>query len=237
MYWIYLIFFILAVLTPLGVTRGYFFLPEEETEGLVILFLGMMTFFIYLAKERALFRLVRERLLLQKTTNTIRKDLSDSYTYIGAMNRKQEIVKELLFELAEATAQDHDHCDLWYRKILDAAAVLSKSDDVSLRFVDVSEKVLLDHYECGPQGNRHFVDFVPAALFDSERTFFEYRGHYVIRSPRISDGVAAFLIVTKLVNQFEEEEIFKMLASEALLLYLLSHRQVFLTSPPYANRD
>lgn len=190
--------------------------------------LGMITFFIYLAKERALFRLVRERLSLQKTTNIIRRDLSDSYTYIGSMNRKQEIVKELLFELAEATAHHSDHCDLWYRKILQTATVLSKSEDVSLRFIDTSKRVLLDHYEDGPQGNRLFISFVPSVLIDEEKIFFEYQGCYIVRSPKVSDGVAAFLIVTKQVNHFEDEEIFKMLASEALLLYVLS-RQDFLS--------
>ena len=235
MYWIYLTFFILAVLTPLLVTRGHFFLPEEEAEGIVIMLLGMVSFFIYLAKEQTLFRLVRERLSLQKTANTTRRDLSASYTYIGAMNRKQEIVKELLFELAEATARDSDHCDLWYRKILETVAALSKSEAVSLRFVDTAAGTLLDHYEYGVQGNRPFVGFIPALLLEKDRTFFEHDGCYVVRSPRISDQTAAFLVVTKQVNHFEDEEIFKMLVSEALLFYILS-QPVSSLSSSYAHR-
>lgn len=235
MYWIYLAFFILAVLTPLAVTHGYSILPEEETEGIIIMLLGMVSFFIYLAKEQTLFRLVSERLSLQKTANIIRRDLSDSYTYIGAMNRKQEIVKELLFELAESTARDRNYCDLWYRKILETAAALAKSEAVSLRFVDIAGGTLLDHYEYGAQGNRPFIGFVPAVLLDKDRTFFEYQGCYVVRSPRVSDQVAAFLVVTKQINHFEDEEIFKMLVSEALLFYVLS-RPVSSVSSSYAHR-
>lgn len=236
MYWIYLTFFILAVLTPLIVNQGYFILPEEEAEGIIIMLLGMVSFFIYLAKEQKLFRLVSERLSLQKAANVIRRDLSDSYTYIAAMNRKQEIVKELLFELSEATAQDSDHCDLWYQKILETVASLSKSEAVSLRFVDTSKGTLLDHYEYGPSGNRLFVGFVPAVLLDQNRTFFEHQGCFVVRSPRASDHVVAFLAVIKQVNHFEDEEIFKMLVSEALVLYMLS-RRVPLSLSSYAHRN
>lgn len=236
MYWIYLAFFVLAILTPLLVTHGYGLLPEEDLEGLIIMLLGMISFFIYLAKERALFRLVRERLSLQKTTNIIQRDLSESYSYIGAMNRKQEIMKELLFELAEGTARDGDHCDLWYRKILETARVLSKSEDASIRFVQVAKQELLDHYEGGERGNRFFIGFSPAVLTNQEKTSFEYQGCCVVRSPRISNGIAAFLIVKKQVNHFEDEEIFKMLASEALLLYTLSCQNINTSSYSYADR-
>lgn len=235
MYWIYLTFFILAILTPILVTHGYALLPEESLEGLIIMFLGMISFFIYLAKEQALFQLIRERLSLQKTTNIIQRDLSESYSYIGSMNRKQEIVKELFFELAEATACDSDHCDLWYRKILETAKVLSKSEDASLRFVRVAKKELLDHYEDSAQGNRLFISFSPDILTGEGKSFFEYQGCCIVRSPRVSNGIAAFLIVKKQVNHFEDEEIFKMLASEALLLYTLSCQNPNTTLSSYAN--
>ena len=222
MYWIYLSFLVLAVLTPLLVTQGYFVLPEEEMEGMVILVLGMIGFFIYLARENQLFRLVKERLLLQKMANSIRRDLSDSYTYIGSMNRKQDIVKELVFDLPIHTVRDGKYCTLWYRKILQTALTLAKVEYGSIRFVDIHEHTLLNHYEEGSFGNERFIGLTPDMLLEEKKQFFERNGFYIVRSPRVSDGVVAFLIIPKQVNRFEDDEIFKMLASSALLMYVLS---------------
>ena len=233
-YWIYLIFLILAVLTPLLITQGHFVLPEEELEALIILLLGIAGFFVYFAKEKALFQLLRERLSLQKTTHNIQRDLSESYSYIGAMNRKQEIVKEMLFDLSVRTANDSRYCDLWYRKILQTALELARVDAGSLRFVDVQEQILLDHYEEGTRGNEHYIDLVPETILAQKKLFFECEGCYVVRSPRLSDGVVAFLVIPKQVNHFDDAEIFKMLAASALTFYTLSYQNPYATC--YANR-
>lgn len=234
LYWIYLFFFVLAVLAPILLTRGYFVLPEEELESLIILFLGMAGFFVYFAKEKALFRLLRERLSLQKTTNNIQRDLFESYSYIGTMNRKQEIVKEMLFDLSVRTANDSRYCDLWYRKILQTALELARVDAGSLRFVDVRKRILLDHYEEGVRGNEYYVDLVPDTILDQNKLFFEYKGCYLVRSPRLSDGVVVFLVIPKQVNHFDDVETFKMLAASALTFYTLSCQHPYTSC--YADR-
>ena len=234
MYWIYLLFLVLAVLTPILITREHLVLPEEELEGLIILLLGMAGFFVYFAKEKALFRLLRERLALQKTTHNIQRDLSESYSYIGAMNRKQEIVKEMLFDLSVRTANDSRYCDLWYRKILQTALELARVDAGSLRFVDVRKRILIDHYEEGVHGNEHYIDLVPDVILGQKKLFFESEGCYVVRSPRLSDGVVAFLVIPKQVNHFDDVEIFKMLAASALTFYTLSCQNPYASC--YADR-
>jgi hypothetical protein len=234
MYWIYLLFLVLAVLTPILITREHLVLPEEELEGLIILLLGMAGFFVYFAKEKALFRLLRERLSLQKTTHNIQRDLSESYSYIGAMNRKQEIVKEMLFDLSVRTANDSRYCDLWYRKILQTALELARVDAGSLRFVDVRKRILIDHYEEGVHGNEHYIDLVPDVILGQKKLFFESEGCYVVRSPRLSDGVVAFLVIPKQVNHFDDVEIFKMLAASALTFYTLSCQNPYASC--YADR-
>ncbi|MBP7811582.1 MAG: hypothetical protein KA054_01915 [Candidatus Moranbacteria bacterium] len=234
MYWIYLVFLVLAVLTPLLITQGHFVLPEEELEGLAILLLGMAGFFVYFVKEKALFQLLRERLSLQKTTHNIQRDLSESYSYIGSMNRKQEIVKELLFDLSVRTANDSQYCDLWYRKILQTALELARVDAGSLRFVNVRRRLLLDHYEEGTRGNEHYIGLVPEKMLGQKKLSFECGGCYLVRSPRLSDGVAAFLVIPKQVNHFEDAEIFKMLAASALTFYSLSCQNPYVSC--YADR-
>ncbi len=223
MYWAYLGLLIVGVLTPLLVTHEYSVLPEEELESLVVLLIGMLAFFLYFVKEKELFSLFKERITLQKTTHNIQRDLSESYTYIGSVNRKQEIIKELLFDLSVRTARDSEYCLLWYRKILQAALELARVEAASLRLVDVRQALLLDHHEEGNCDNDRYVKLTPDVLLGQGKSFFEYDGHFVIRSPRASDGVAAFLVIPKKVNHLEDIEIFRMLTASALLLYSLSY--------------
>jgi hypothetical protein len=147
--------------------------------------------------------LLRERLSLQKTTHNIQRDLSESYSYIGAMNRKQEIVKEMLFDLSVRTANDSRYCDLWYRKILQTALELARVDAGSLRFVDVRKRILLDHYEEGVHRGMSTISILfRTKILGQKKLFFECEGCYVVRSPRLSDGVVAFLVIPKQVNHF-----------------------------------
>src|SRR3989344_5027965 len=105
MYWIYLSIFVAVVFMPMLVQGGLFFLAEDTVEALIIFCLGALGFLIYLAKDKALIRLIREKILLQKQTNIITRDLSDSYSYIGELNRKFDIVKNLAFHLPRALSE------------------------------------------------------------------------------------------------------------------------------------
>ncbi len=234
MYWIYLILLVFAVLTPVLVKDGYFVLPEEELEGCIVLALGMMGFLIYFAKEKTVFRLLKERLSLQKVAHSIQRDLSESYVYIGSINRKREIVKELLFDLSVRTAQDSQYCILWYRRILLTVLELARVDAATLRLVDVHKRILLNHYEEGSYGNERYIQLTPDVLLAHEKLFFEREGCFIVRSPRLSGGIAAFFAIPKQINHLEDIDSFEMLAAISLLLYSLSFQNSY--SIYYANR-
>jgi hypothetical protein len=104
MYWIYLTLFVLAILTPQFIAREVGLLREEDVEALLIFCFGAFGFMIYLAKEKTLLKLIREKLHLEKQTSLITRDLSDSYSYIGEMNRKLDIVQDFIFDLPKVTA-------------------------------------------------------------------------------------------------------------------------------------
>src|SRR3990167_7553795 len=126
MYWIYLIIFILAIIVPQVVSIHIWFLREDDIESIIIFFVGMLGFFIYIAKEKALPRVFKEKLHFQKQANIITKDLSESYSYIGEMNRKFDIVKDLIFGLPQESATSLLGNSLQaYRPILEAGRLLS----------------------------------------------------------------------------------------------------------------
>lgn len=219
MYWIYLALFILAILTPGFINREFSLLREDDAESLLILGFGLFGLVLYFAKEKALLRVFREKLHLQKQANIITRDLSDSYSYIGEMNRKLDIVKELIFSLPKTTAETLGKKEgAVYRSLLDAASLLAKTDAVTLCFVDTKRKEWVKRYQKQPNsGTLPGLD--AKMLLEEGKFFWEVGEDVVVRSPRQAKGISAFLIFSKTRNHVDDGEVFQILASEALLLY------------------
>lgn len=217
MYWIYLAIFVLIVLTPKIIQEGVLFFREEDVESLIIFCFGLLAFTLYLIKEKALLRVFREKLNLQKKTNIITKDLSDSYSYIGEMNRRFDIVKELMFRLPKDTAEGlaKKESEI-FRPILEAVKLLAKTDIVSLRFVNVKTKELEKIFEGGH--SKTFASFDAKRLLASKKTFWEEKTCAIVRSPLQAKGLIAYIVFFKTSNHIEDADIFKILASQALLL-------------------
>lgn len=218
MYWIYLAIFILIILTPKIIREGILFFREEDVEALIIFCFGLFGFVLYLAKEKALLRVFQEKLHLQKRANIITKDLSDSYSYIGEMNRKFDIVKDLIFHLPKDTADTLTKKEPeTFRSILEAVKLLAKTDMVSLRFVNAKTKEIEKVLENGH--GKTFVSFDAERLLSSKKTFWEEETYAVVRSPLQAKGMAAYIVFFKTSNHIEDADVFKILASQALLLF------------------
>lgn len=226
MYWVYLVIFILVILTPRLISQNWLFLHEQDVESLLIFCFGVSGFMIYLAKEKALLRVFREKLHLQKQANMITRDLSDSYSYIGEMNRKLDIVKELIFRLPQMASQAllKGRGDV-YASLLETTSLLSKTDHVALCFVDVKTKEMKKMLQ-KDAGEVFPLTLTPEQLLATGKFFWEEGEEIVVRSPKQAQGVAAFLIFAKTKNHLEDGEVFKILVSEALLLYSLEQSKV-----------
>lgn len=225
MYWIYFAIFILAILTPKFIQGGNAFVGEEETESFLILLFGSLGFMIYLAKDKMLLKLFREKLHLEKQTSMITRDLSDSYSYIGEMNRKFDIVQDLIFDLPKATAAavGGEEKKL-YSPLLETAALLGKTDRVMLCFVDTKEQILESVFE--KQSTPSLAPHIdPKQLLAEGKFFWEEQDYAVVRSPRQVGSITAFLIFAKMTNHIEDGDLFKILVSQALLLYSLEHKR------------
>ncbi len=225
MYWIYLAIFVLAILTPEFIQNGNRWLGEADIEASLIFCFGVFGFAIYLAKEKALLRVFREKLHFQKQANIITRDLSDSYSYIGEMNRKLDIIKDLIFDLPKTTALAAGKEErILYHPLLEAASLLGKTEQVVLCFIHTQKKILLGTFEKNSQES--FVHHLDAKRLLAEGKFFwEEQDYVVVRSPRQVNGVAAFLVFAKTTNHVEDGDVFKMLVSQALLLYTLEREQ------------
>lgn len=225
MYWIYLALFVLAILTPQFISGERSFLREEDIEALLIFCFGTFGFMVYLAKEKTFLKVFREKLHLQKQTNMITRDLSDSYSYIGEMNRKLDIVKDFIIDSpkAVASALDKKEQDL-YASLLETVSLLGKTDQVVLCFVNTRKKSMEKVFEknAKPSFAPHLD---PKTLLAEGKFFWEQEDYAVVRSPRQARGIAAFLIFSKTMNHIEDIDVFKVLVSQALLVYVLEQER------------
>ena len=70
-------------------------------EEFLIFLLGSLGFMIFIFKEKKLAEIIREKLKIQRKANSMSKDLISSYSYIGEMNRKVEILKNIFTKITE----------------------------------------------------------------------------------------------------------------------------------------
>lgn len=224
MYWIYLVIFILIILTPKLISGGWLFFHEQDIESVLIFCFGTLGFILYLVKEKALLRVFREKLHLQQQTNMITKDLSDSYSYIGEMNRKLDIVQEFIFQLPKVTARTLIKKEgNIYESLLQTVSLLSKTEQVTLCFVDIKTKETQKICQKNKRASLS-VSLYPEKLLASGKFFWEEDGQIIVRSPSQAKNIAAFLIFSKTKNHIEDSDVFKILVSEALLLYCMKEK-------------
>ncbi len=225
MYWIYLALFVLAILTPQFISGGQNVFIEQDIESLLIFCFGVFGFVVYFTKEKALLRIFREKKQLQNQTNLMTRDLSDSYSYIGEMNRKLDIVKDFIFDLPKTTAGTAgEREEKLYASLLGTVSILAKTDRVVLCFVNTRKKTIEKIFEKSVK--RSLIAHIdPVQLLSEGKFFWEKQDYAVVRSPRQAKGVAAFLIFTKTKNHIEDSDVFKILVSEGLLLYTLDQER------------
>lgn len=217
MYWAYLIIFVFVILTPELIDHGTWFLLEDDLESLIIFALGTLGLLLYISKEKAFFRVREEKVNLQKKTNNISKDLSQSYSYIGEMNRKLDVIQDVIFELPKkSSTHKKRHTDI-YKPILEAARVFARTEKVAFYIVDTVEKVTLE--SCG---RNYFKHCTAEYLLKTKKSFWTEEKCIIVRSPQSADGKHAFLVLGKETNHIEDMELLQLLASEGLLLAVLS---------------
>ncbi len=221
----YLALFVLAVLTPEIIRSGGGMLDEEDIEALLIFCFGAAGFMMYLVKEKALLSLLRERLHLQRQTHDITRDLSDSYSYIGEVNRKLDILKELVFQLpariTEVSASNIGKTpEESYQSVLEAVRTFSRAESATVVFVDMAAKASMKMVSTA--GNSPFPVPESSKLAASKKLFYEEDGLVIVRSPELARGIAAFIIFQKAMNRVDDADILKMFAASALALYCVN---------------
>lgn len=226
MYWIYLIIFTLIVVTPDLIRQGISFgesliLEEERAEEVLIFFLGASGFIIYLWKEKQLSFQLKEKSKIQKEVTLISKNLTDSYSYIGEINRKVDILKSIALGLTENPVMTAEKERETYRSILHAVYIFSKSERSSIDFINKKTWKIIKSIKTGKGVQCNIKDL---DTFKEIKDFIETNKNFYIKSHKSINGIIACITIVKRNPQqkLEDPELIKALASQALFLFTVS---------------
>jgi hypothetical protein len=222
MYWIFAIFFIVSILVPDIIRTEFLFLDEERAEELAIFVLGSVAFLIFVQKERRLAIQKKEKEKTQKKMDQTVKDLVDSYSYIGEVNRKMDLLMGVALGLADHSILDGKKEKEIYESIIDATNFLLKADSTVIRFVDLSSN--RTKKEIGLSEN-HNPNISNKELTDMGENVNvkKYNETLIISSPQKIKNVKIYLLISG-YDEIEERkpkniEILKLFTSQVLFLY------------------
>ncbi|HCU71133.1 MAG TPA: hypothetical protein DIC35_05295 [Candidatus Moranbacteria bacterium] len=222
MYWLFLAIFILVIMIPDIIRQGMFGMPQERVEEFFIFLLGMAGFLFFILKEHQLeiqrIEKIKEQRRLQQTS----KDLVDSYSYIGEVNRKMDMLMRIGSDLSEGANMRNKKKSEVFDSIIEAALFLLKGEGASLIFYNVDQKRVVNEI-CSDRKCR---------LIKKKSDFFNMGENIYVKtidnfmvfsSNRSIHGIRSYLVV-KNFDEFQgqdnnNQEILKYLTVQALFLY------------------
>lgn len=221
MYWVFIILFIIAVLIPDIIRGPVLFLAEQRVEEIVIFLMGILGFLVFMKNEQKLFIQKQEKEKEQKKMKQAVKDLVESYSYIGEVNRKMDILMNIALGLSDRSSLNKNKEKDIYLSIISAANFLLKADCSFLRFVDQENSKNLKEIRLekkkNPVKNEELTEMKDAINVK------KCHGCIIISSPQKIGCIKSYLIIygydeTEVDNP-KNIEILKVFASQALFLY------------------
>jgi hypothetical protein len=218
MYWIYLVLFTLIVFVPSTIRHGFFVFNVEQTQEFSILILGSLGFITFLIQEKRLKKNMAEKSAFQRKVNSMTKDLTHSYSYIGEVNRKLDILENITLGYPESFDLTAKRQKKIYDSTMEAIWLFGKSDEFVLRFFNLANNEVLKEIKSQPNVSISFS----SKIFDSEIQSFESNEFVAVISPKTLEGVSAYIIIRKKspTQKIDDLEMLKMLASQALFLFM-----------------
>lgn len=220
MYWLYFFLFIIASVTPIFVQGGSGRLTEDMLEALVILVAGAVAFVLYVVKDKSLLRHVREKLWFQQKTTSITKDLSQSYSYIGEINRKMDILRGMMYRLVEIRENKQGEERLLW-EVLDTISHLTQAERVSIRIL--TDNVCTHRLE-ETKDKKVFATVEDSDLLASEKSIFEINGIQCLSSQDLRKKTKIFLLFSKAHNDEVDEGMIN------ILMAFLAVLETFITT-------
>lgn len=221
MYWIFFILFIVAVMVPDIVRGPISFLVEERVEEIMIFVLGAIAFFVFIKNERKIFLQKKEKEKDEKKINQTVKDLVESYSYIGEVNRKMDILMNTALGLSDGSDLNKKKEAEIYDSIIGAANFLMKADRTYLRFIDVVTGKTKKEFKI--EGKEKLLGNQDLLSMGDNVNVKKMKGYIIISSSQKINFVKSYLVIYGYDPEEESSpkniEILKVFASQAIFLY------------------
>jgi hypothetical protein len=221
MYWIFLILFITAILIPDIIRGSVYSLTETRAEEVAIFLMGATAFLVFVRNELQLTLHKKEKEKDEKKINQTVKDLVESYSYIGEVNRKMDILMSIALGLTDRSVLNKKREKEIYEAIISASNFLMKADFTCLRFIHIAS--LKTEREIGLEGKSEQIKNSDLANIPENNNVKKTKDRLILASSQTINDVRGYFII----NDYDEEEeknpknieILKVFISQALFLY------------------
>ena len=224
MFWLYLIIFSTIVFVPYFIDNPWHGLTEDQTESLVIFVLALGALFLYVASENKFLKQLREKITAQHKHSNTTKDLSESYSYIGIVNRKLDLLKSIILNIPSADEFTEERQKEMYSSICEALTVVNGDDNYILRFIDMKSCTTLLELK-GDDNYNPFVDNKQLCVVANKEMIDVNDDCIATACPRDIDCVRVYIVLRKNTHVKEDPDYIKTIASQALLIYSLAQKQ------------
>jgi len=223
MYWIYFVVFTLIVFIPSFIVKGIFGFSVIQTQEYAILFLGMLAFSLFTILERRLKKDEQEKIKMIGQISRSNRDLTHSYSYIGEMNRKLDIIMNIALEFPSTSRLTIKKQRAFYNSIMEAIQLFGKSDEFEIRFVNLVSGEILKEIKSRDELVLNFAQ----KRCTSKLNILEEEQLVVVPSPKTIDDVYSCIILKKNGTQRDNDdlEIMRVLAMQALSLFMFIHKK------------
>lgn len=219
MYWIYFIIFTLIVFIPSFISEGVLGLSAVQSQEYAILFLGILAFALFTILERRLEKDEKEKIKMIGQMSRTNKDLTYSYSYIGEINRKLDIIMNIALGLPESSNLTAKKQRELYNSIMEAIRLFGKSNDFVIRFANQTTGEILKEVK----SNNDVVINFSQKNCNPETHVVENDQILAVSSPKAMDGVYSCIIMKKQNSQQKTSdfETMSVIAMQALSLFML----------------
>ncbi len=223
MYWIYFIIFGLIVFVPSSISKGFFGFTVIQSQEYAILFLGILAFGLFTLLERRLRKDEKEKIKMIGQMNRTNKELTNSYSYIGEINRKLDILMNIATGFPESSHITPRKQRELYDSIMEAIQLFGKSGEFQIRFVNMLNGEILKEIK----SKSNVVINFPQKNCDASLHIFEDQQMIAVPSPKTMDNVYSCIILRKNGSQRNNDDLetMRVLAMQALSLFMLINKK------------
>lgn len=220
LYWIYVLVFISNVMVPILVHENYipvFFAPQQITEIVCLFVINTIGFSIYLMKHYTHERFVRDCGIYRRDAVNTAKDLNFSYSYIGEINRKIDILKSLIVIPANlGSAYSRSKTEI-YSSILKAIEGLAECRNF---FLGLYDKNISKSIKTVQNGDAPPLNVDISSVFNTQKTnAFPFEDCYIVKTGYDQSGLCAFAVLKKSSLKNETIDLVKTVLQRMLFLY------------------